>query len=138
MTDLRPIEPHGDTGLPRTYLPLGRTVRLLRAQIEAATGASLTFRSPGPPALWSATAADGKAVLRVAPGPLLSPYDTPETGLSSLRLSYAGRPLGGEPPPRISAIYCAHAASPASTASPARFRMEPPISSQDRRGLPSP
>ncbi|MCP1536945.1 capsular polysaccharide export protein, LipB/KpsS family [Methylorubrum extorquens] len=98
MTDLRPIEPQGDTGLPRSYLPLGRTVRLLRAQIEAATGASLTFRSPGPPALWSATAADGKAVLRVAPGPLLSPYDSPETGLSSLRLSYAGRPLGGEPP----------------------------------------
>ncbi|GJE71638.1 capsular polysaccharide export protein, LipB/KpsS family [Methylorubrum podarium] len=99
MIDLRHIEPHGDTGLPRSFLPLGRAVRHLRAQIEAATGAALTFRSPGPPALWSAAgAADGRAILRVSPGPLLSPYDTPKTGLSSLRIRYRGRPVGGEPP----------------------------------------
>lgn len=99
MIDLRHIEPRGDNGLPRSYLPLGRAVRLLRVQIEAATGASLSFRSPGPPALWSATGkADGGAILRVAPGPLVSPYDSPETGLSSLQLRYAGRPIGGEPP----------------------------------------
>ncbi|QIJ75150.1 capsular biosynthesis protein [Methylobacterium sp. NI91] len=99
MIDLRHIEPHGDTGLPRSFLPLGRTIRHLRAQVEAATGAALTFRSPGPPALWSATGeGSGKAVLRVAPGPLLSPYDSPETGLSSLRLHYGGLPVGAETP----------------------------------------
>ena len=99
MIDLRHIEPHGETGLPRAYLPFGGPVRHLRAQIEAATGASLSFRTPAPPALWSPTGeADGKPVLRVAAGPLLSPYDSPETGLSSLRLTYAGRPVGGEVP----------------------------------------
>lgn len=99
MIDLRHIEPHGETGLPRAYLPLGGPVRHLRAQIEAATGASLSFRTPAPPALWSPTGkADGKPVLRVAPGPLVSPYDSPARGLSSLRLSYAGRPVGGVSP----------------------------------------
>lgn len=101
MIDLRHIEPHGDTGLPRSFLPLGGTVRHLRAQIEAATGSAVTTRAFGAPALWSPAAPaaeDGRAVLRVAPGPLLSPYDSPETGLSSLRLTYAGRPVGGEAP----------------------------------------
>ena len=99
MIDLRHIEPHGDTGLPRSFLPLGRTVRHLRGQVEAATGVALTFRSPGPPALWSSCGAiDGRGALRVAPGPLLSPYDSPETGFSSLRLRYGGRPIGGETP----------------------------------------
>ncbi|PND71108.1 hypothetical protein, partial [Escherichia coli] len=74
MIDLRHIEPHGDTGLPRSFLPLGRAVRHLRGQVEAATGVALTFRSPGPPALWSSCGAiDGRGALRVAPGPLLSP-----------------------------------------------------------------
>ena len=99
MIDLRHIEPDGDTGLPRSFLPLGRTVRHLRAEIEAATGVPLRLRSPGAPALWSpAAAASGLPVLRVAPGPLLSPYDSPATGFASLRLSYAGRPVGGEEP----------------------------------------
>ncbi|MEH3119554.1 MAG: capsular biosynthesis protein [Methylorubrum populi] len=99
MIDLRHIEPPEATGLPRSFLPLGRTVRCVQAQIEAATGTALTFRFPGPPAVWSpAAVGDGRAVLRVAPGPLLSPYDSPRTGLSSLRLTYAGRPVGGEPP----------------------------------------
>lgn len=98
MIDLRHIEPPGHPGLPRSFLPIGGTVRHLRSEIEAASGAALTFRTIGPPALWSPASVEGSGpALRVAPGPFLSPYDAPETGLSSLRLTYAGRPVGGEP-----------------------------------------
>ncbi len=99
MIDLRHIEPPRETGLPRSFLPLDATVRRLRGQVEAATGSALTLRRPGPPALWMPAAlGNGRAVLRVAAGPLLSPYDAPETGLSSLTLSFAGRPFGDEAP----------------------------------------
>ena len=96
-------EPRGALALPRSFLPLGRPLRRLRAAVEACTGVPLRLDRPGAPALWTPGAAFPAAgrtsVLRVAPGPLLSPYDSPATGLTSLRLSYAGRPLGGGPPP---------------------------------------
>ena len=99
MIDLRHIEPHRETGLPRSFLPLGRTVRHVRAEIESVTGAAVSLRRPGAPALWSHDAPErALPVLRVAPGPLLSPYDSPATGFASLRLHFAGRPVGGEEP----------------------------------------
>ena len=38
----------------------------------------------------------GRRLLTVEPGPLLSPYDSPERGLSSLRFTLDGVPFGGE------------------------------------------
>ncbi|WP_342152956.1 capsular biosynthesis protein [Methylorubrum sp. SB2] len=93
--------PSAAPALPRSFLPLGRPLRRLRAEIEACTGVALRLDRPGTPALWTPGAAfpAGRAVaLRVAPGPLLSPYDSPATGLTTLRLSHAGRPLGGGAP----------------------------------------
>ena len=103
MADAPSPEPRGATALPRSFLPLGRPLRHLRAEIEACTGVSLRLDRPGAPALWTPgaafPAARRSAGLRVAPGPLLSPYDSPATGFSSLRLSYRGRPVGGGSPP---------------------------------------
>lgn len=103
MADAPSPEPRGATVLPRSFLPLGRPLRRLRAEIEACTGVPLRLDRPGAPALWTPgaayPAARRTAGLRVAPGPLLSPYDSSATGFSSLRLSHGGRPLGGGPPP---------------------------------------
>ncbi|GAB6845952.1 capsular polysaccharide export protein [Methylorubrum rhodinum] len=104
MADAPSPDPRGaHPPLPRSFLPLSAPLRRLPAEIEACTGRPLRLGRPGAPALWTPGAAfpaTGRAgVLRVAPGPLLSPYDSPATGLSTLRLSHAGRPLGGGPPP---------------------------------------
>ena len=102
MADVPSHEPRGTAALPRSFLPLGRSLRRLRAEIESCTGSPLRLDRPGAPALWMPGAAfpiAGRvAILRVAPGPLLSPYDSPASGLTSLRLSYAGCALGGEAP----------------------------------------
>ncbi|KQT45448.1 capsular biosynthesis protein [Methylobacterium sp. Leaf456] len=93
--------PPAAPALPSSFLPLSRPLRRLRAEVEACTGASLRLDRPGAPALWTPGAAfpaGRSTALRVAPGPLLSPYDSPVTGFTSLRLSHAGRPLGGEAP----------------------------------------
>ncbi|MCJ2054806.1 capsular biosynthesis protein [Methylobacterium sp. J-070] len=82
----------------------GRTIRRLRAEIEAATGLAFApARRGAAGAVWGAgrlpgplLALAGWRCLTVAPGPLLSPYDTPETGFSSLRIGLDGAPLGGE------------------------------------------
>ncbi|MDP4004130.1 capsular biosynthesis protein [Methylobacterium sp. NEAU K] len=82
----------------------GRTIRRLRADIEAATGLAFARARPGAAgAVWGARslparllALGGRRRLVVAPGPLLSPYDRPETGFSSLQISLDGAPLGGE------------------------------------------
>jgi capsular polysaccharide export protein len=85
----------------------GRTIRRLRAEIEAATGLAFAparldaVDAVG--AVWGAGSPAGRLLalagrrrLVVAPGPLLSPYDAPETGFASLRISLDGVPLGGE------------------------------------------
>jgi capsular polysaccharide export protein len=82
----------------------GQTIRRLRAEIEAATG--LAFAPPqrgAAGAVWATSrlpagllALAGYRRLAVGPGPLLSPYDNPETGFASLRISLDGVPLGGE------------------------------------------
>ncbi|SFL78047.1 capsular biosynthesis protein [Methylobacterium pseudosasicola] len=82
----------------------GRTIRRLRAEIEAATGFAFGRVRPGAVGVvWGAGSLParllgltGRRRLVVAPGPLLSPYDTPETGFASLRLSLDGAPFGGE------------------------------------------
>lgn len=82
----------------------GRTIRRLRSEIEAATGFAFGRMRPGATAaIWGTggvpgrlLALAGRRCLTVAPGPLLSPYDNPETGFASLRLSLDGAPLGGE------------------------------------------
>lgn len=92
--------------LPSALFPTGRAILALRNQLEGATG--LRFDAP-----WRRGAAGiawqggvaatilqrlGRPVLTVAPGPLLSPYDTPRTGLASLRLTLSGAPFGGSDP----------------------------------------
>lgn len=81
----------------------GRTIRGLRAEIEAATGLAFAGAGPGAvAAVWGAghpsarLLALGRRRLRVEPGPLVSPYDGPETGFASLRITLDGAPLGGE------------------------------------------
>ncbi len=92
--------------LPSVLFPTSRAIQALRVQIEAATG--LRFDSPwrrGAVGIgWQGGRAAailqglGRPTLTVAPGPLLSPYDTPRTGLASLRLTLSGVPFGGSPP----------------------------------------
>jgi len=90
---------------PPSLFSTGRTIRLLRAQIEAATqsGFAQPFRPGAVAVVWGRRSAAealsrlGRPVLRVAPGPALSPYDTPATGLASLRLTLDGMPFGGVP-----------------------------------------
>ncbi|WP_232631116.1 capsular polysaccharide export protein, LipB/KpsS family [Methylobacterium sp. Leaf118] len=108
MADLSPSESRGTCALPDSFLPLGRTLRRLRAEIEAATGRRLRLDRAGAPALWTPGPSPRPApVLRVSPGPLLSPYDSPETGFASLRLTYAGEPIGGgAPPPGLAEALC--------------------------------
>ncbi|WP_375455605.1 capsular biosynthesis protein [uncultured Methylobacterium sp.] len=96
--------------LPPSLFAAGRTIRWLRPEIESATGR--TFGSPrvaGAAAV--AWGADGPAarllrlarwpVLVVAPGPLLSPYDTAATGFASLRILFGDEPVGGAEEPGI-------------------------------------
>ncbi|MCJ2040382.1 capsular biosynthesis protein [Methylobacterium sp. J-059] len=94
--------------LPDTLFPVGRTIRLLRAEIEAATGSR--FGAPGlrgRAVVWRDGPAArllrlaGRPPLVVAPGPLLSPYDSAETGFSSLILTLAGEPVGGRETPGL-------------------------------------
>jgi capsular polysaccharide export protein len=90
---------------PPSLFSTSRTVRLLRAQIEAATGRPFAhpFRSGAVAAMSGrhgvpdALRRLGWPVLRVEPGPILSPYDTPASGLASLRLTLDGVPFGGVP-----------------------------------------
>ena len=90
---------------PPSLFSTGPTIRHLRAQIEAATDGRFVhpFRRGAVAAVWDrqggagAPRRLGRPVLRVTPGPLLSPYDTPATGLASLRLILDGRPYGGVP-----------------------------------------
>ena len=82
----------------------GRTIRGLRAEIEAATG--LAFAAPRPGAVgavWGSGSLPARLLvlgrrrrLVVGPGPLVSPYDGPETGFASLRITLDGLPCGGE------------------------------------------
>ncbi|MDO9428181.1 MAG: capsular biosynthesis protein [Methylobacterium sp.] len=91
---------------PPSLFSTGRTIRALRRQVAAATGSAFAhpFRPGAVAVVWGAdgvTAATlnrlGRPVLTVAPGPILSPYDTPETGMASLRLTLDGVPMGGIP-----------------------------------------
>ncbi|MGU3541130.1 capsular polysaccharide export protein, LipB/KpsS family [Methylobacterium sp. A54F] len=87
--------------IPQTLFATGRAVRLLRSQIEAATGSA--FGSPLAPGAAAVVWGDGplgrvlrragRSVLVVEPGPLVSPYDSPATGLSSLRIRLADAPF---------------------------------------------
>ena len=88
----------------RSVFPVGRTVRHLRGEIEAVVGAPFErpWRSGAIGLVWgrgglaeTALRLAGWRVLSVEAGPLLSPYDTPQTGLSSLRLTLDGEPFGG-------------------------------------------
>ena len=82
----------------------GRTIRRLRAEIEAATGLAFGSARPGAIAvIWARSRLPGRLLtlagcrrLTVATGPLLSPYDSPDTGFASLRISLDGAPVGGE------------------------------------------
>ncbi|TXN19673.1 capsular biosynthesis protein [Methylobacterium sp. WL9] len=89
---------------PSSLFPTGRMIRHLRREIEAVTGSVF---AQGPNGVFAARrgslaestlTAVGRSVLSVAPGPLLSPYDTPETGFASLRVTLDGRPYGGGEP----------------------------------------
>ncbi len=79
---------------PSALYSTGPTIGRLRAEIEAATGWAFgPIGGSAVAAVWGAEAPvarllrlAGRPVLAVAPGPLLSPYDSPETGLASLRL----------------------------------------------------
>ncbi|MGH1590858.1 hypothetical protein ACRBEV_23950 [Methylobacterium phyllosphaerae] len=81
----------------------GRTIRRLRAEIEAATGLAFgPARTGAIGAVWGAGSLAGRLLalagrrrLTVSPGPILSPYDTPETGFASLRISLDGAPSAG-------------------------------------------
>lgn len=96
--------------LPSALFAAGRTIRLLRREIEAATGCA--FGAPWTPdaagVVWGVDRLAERAlrrlrrpVLSISPGPLLSPYDTPATGLSSLRVLLDGVPFGGAEEPGI-------------------------------------
>ncbi|MCE4225425.1 capsular biosynthesis protein [Methylobacterium sp. C25] len=100
---------------PSILFPAGRAIRSLRPEIEAATGTILTRRPAGAFVVWQGSRAEalltdlGRPVLSVAPGPLLSPYDSPAMGYASLRFAFAGRPLGGtEPAPSIANLLRRH------------------------------
>ncbi len=89
---------------PGPLFAASRPVRALRQEIEAATG--LVFGNAFAPGaigvVWgkpglatSGLRLIGRRVLTVEPGPCLSPYDSPERGLSTLQLALDGRPFGG-------------------------------------------
>jgi len=89
---------------PPFLFSTGRTIRALRAQVEAAAGGAFArpFRAGAVAVAWAphgfvagTLRRLGRPVLTVAPGPVLSPYDTPATGMASLRLALDGMPMGG-------------------------------------------
>ncbi|KAB1069284.1 capsular biosynthesis protein [Methylobacterium soli] len=89
--------------LPPSLFATGRTIRRLRPEIEGATGCVLAGprRADATGAVWGRDALAarilagiGRPALVVEAGPLLSPYDTPATGLSSLRIRHGEAPLG--------------------------------------------
>src|SRR5215218_7331784 len=88
--------------LPPSLFATGRTIRHLRTEIEDATGCVLEFprRADATGAVWGRDAVAarvlagiGRPAVVVEAGPLLSPYDTPATGLSSLRIRFGGAPV---------------------------------------------
>ena len=89
--------------LPSSVFSTGRTIRALRGQIADAAGVGFggPWRAGASPVVWDRHPARdwsgrlGRPALHVEPGPLLSPYDSSRTGLASLRLSFAGAPVGG-------------------------------------------
>ena len=91
--------------LPPKLTATGRTIRALRGQIERATGSSFVAPwHPGSvPVTWGrnglvrAASRLGRPPLEVEPGPLRSPYDTPRSGLASLRLTWRDAPFGESP-----------------------------------------
>ncbi|GBU19727.1 MULTISPECIES: capsular biosynthesis protein [Methylobacterium] len=92
--------------LPASLFAASPIVRHLRAEIEGATGLAFgpAFGRGAAGVVWRQGAAlpllrlARRRQLAVEPGPLLSPYDRPRTGFSSLRLTLDGRPLGGQAP----------------------------------------
>lgn len=87
--------------LPSSLLSTGGRVHALRFEISAALGVPFAGRwRPGAaPVVWESGAVRRivqrfAAPVIVGPGPLLSPYDTPGTGMSSLRVDHAGRAAG--------------------------------------------
>ncbi|WP_413629156.1 capsular biosynthesis protein [Methylobacterium sp. W2] len=89
----------------RSLLAASRPIQALRAEIEAVTGLGFgrAWRPEAIGVVWgrgglaaSSLRLAGRAILAVEPGPLLSPYDSPATGLSTLRLTLDGIPFGGE------------------------------------------
>ncbi|GJE18473.1 capsular polysaccharide export protein, LipB/KpsS family [Methylobacterium marchantiae] len=104
MSRPSPFSPRAATNPPRRLLATCRTIRALRGQIESATGlvfgrvwakgaTGVVWERGGPVA--SGLRLAGRQILTVAPGPLVSPYDSPGNGLSSLRLALDGIPFGG-------------------------------------------
>lgn len=98
------VEPFMRPNPPPSLFSTGRTIRALRTQVVAATGSAFAHPlQPGAVAVvWGADGVTvaalsrlGRPVLTVAPGPILSPYDTPATGMASLRLTLDGAPMGG-------------------------------------------
>ena len=95
--------------LPTSLMAVGRPIRLLRAEIEAATGCR--FGRPGlhaMPVVWNGGGLAARLLrlrsrptLVVVPGPLLSPYDRAETGFSSLSLSVVGAAPGDDVEPSL-------------------------------------
>ncbi|HEV7438156.1 MAG TPA: capsular biosynthesis protein [Methylobacterium sp.] len=88
--------------LPPSLFATGRTIRHLRTEIEGATGCVLEFprRADATGAVWGRDAVAARVLagiglpaVVVEAGPLLSPYDTPATGLSSLRIRHGGAPV---------------------------------------------
>ena len=86
---------------PPSLFSTGRTIRALRTQVAAATGSAFAhpFQPGAVAVVWGADGVTvaalsrlGRPVLTVAPGPILSPYDTPATGMASLRLTLDGAP----------------------------------------------
>ena len=95
---------------PSALFAVGRTIRRLRPEIEAATGCAFgaPWAAGAAGVVWGMDSLGARAlrrlrrpVLSVAPGPLLSPYDTPATGFSSLRILLDGVPFGGAEEPGI-------------------------------------
>ncbi|KQP88864.1 capsular biosynthesis protein [Methylobacterium sp. Leaf117] len=92
--------------LPPSFLSTGSHIRSLKSELTAATGVPFARRwRPGAaPAVWADGLLDrGLSILdhpacTIGPGPLLSPYDTPQNGMASLRVRYAGADLGGSMP----------------------------------------
>ena len=97
--------------LPPSLFATSRAILQLAAEIESATGTPFARAlAPGAgAAIWHAAprrraalsgllGLAGRPVVVVEPGPLVSPYDSPERGFASLRISVGGVPVGGRAP----------------------------------------